>query len=242
MQRGRVRTYAEMAACLFLCLIISFYGYSYLGSEETMPAAAGLVPAAVLPPAAGGNAPAGGAPGVVVVNKSIPLADASRPQDLADAGGVPLRAEAADAYSRMVADAAAAGVRISAISAFRSRDEQARLYEYYTARYGSEVADSISARPGHSEHETGLAIDIGNPDGTCALERCFAGTAAGTWAAANGHLYGFVIRYPAGAESITGYAYEPWHLRYVGAEYARKVFETGVTLEQFAGLPAAPGY
>lgn len=221
-----------MAACLFLCLIISFYGYTGRPPAETPQEAAALVPVQAPP----------GAPAVVVVNKNMPLPDAAIPQDLADAGGVPLRAEAAAAYSRLVADAAAAGVPISAVSAFRSRDEQARLYEYYTVRYGAEVADSISARPGYSEHETGLAIDIGNPDGTCALEGCFAGTAAGTWAAANAHRYGFVIRYPAGAEHITGYAYEPWHLRYVGTEYAQMVYDTGVTLEQFVGLPAAPAY
>lgn len=221
-----------MAVCLFLCLIISFYGYTGRPAEEAPQEAAALVPVQAPP----------GAPAVVVVNKNMPLPDAGIPQDLADAGGVPLRAEAAAAYARLVADAAAAGVPISAVSAFRSRDEQARLYEYYTVRYGAEVADSISARPGYSEHETGLAIDIGNPDGTCALEGCFAGTAAGTWAAANAHLYGFVIRYPAGAEHITGYAYEPWHLRYVGTEYAQMVYDTGVTLEQFVGLPAAPAY
>ena len=229
MQQRQVRTYAEMAVCLCLCLIVSLYGFTHLSRTRQAEAA-------LLGPAAAG------AVNLVVVNKARPLPDDLLPQDLADAGGVPLRAEAAAAFNLLVAEAAAAGVAVSSVSGFRSRDEQARLYEYYTARYGPETADSISARPGYSEHETGLAIDIGNPDGTCALEACFEGTAAGSWAAANAHRYGFVIRYPAGAEHITGYAYEPWHLRYVGTDHARGVFESGVTLEEFLGLPAAPAY
>lgn len=179
---------------------------------------------------------------LVVVNKHRPLPADYVPQDLADAGGVALRAEAAAAYLQMTAEAAAAGVPLAAVSGFRTGDDQDQLYASYTENFGSEAADTISARPGHSEHQTGLAIDIANPDGTCALESCFAGTPAGSWAASNAQRYGFIVRYPAGAESITGYAHEPWHLRYVGAEEANKIHDAGTTLEEFVGLPAAPGY
>ncbi|MCQ1950427.1 MULTISPECIES: D-alanyl-D-alanine carboxypeptidase family protein [Arthrobacter] len=178
----------------------------------------------------------------LVINKNRPLAADYVPADLTDAGGLLLRAEAAEAYARMVGDAAAEGVAVSPVSGYRSREEQSRLHASYTEKYGQEGADSLSARPGHSEHETGLAVDIGNPDGLCALETCFEGTAAGSWTAANAHRYGFLIRYPAGAEHITGYAYEPWHLRYVGPEVAGGVHDSGVTLEEFLGFPAAPNY
>jgi D-alanyl-D-alanine carboxypeptidase len=85
-----------------------------------------------------------------------------------------------------------------------------------------------------------LAVDVGN--GVCNLELCFGNTNAGKWLANNAHVYGFVIRYPAGKESITGYQYEPWHLRYVGKELASEIFKSKQTLEEFFGLPAAPSY
>ncbi|MCC9204551.1 M15 family metallopeptidase [Arthrobacter sp. zg-Y769] len=217
-----------MAALLCVCLAVSLAVFLNLSNEPADAAAASDV-----------DSPDSS---IIVVNKDRPLAAEYVPQDLVDAGGMLLRAEAAGAYTRMVADAAADGVAVSAVSGYRSREEQSRLHTSYIADYGQEGADSLSARPGYSEHETGLAVDIGNPDGLCALETCFEGTAAGSWAAANAHRYGFLIRYPAGAEHITGYAYEPWHLRYVGPETARGVRDAGVTLEEFLGLPAAPGY
>ncbi|MCQ1946843.1 D-alanyl-D-alanine carboxypeptidase family protein [Arthrobacter sp. zg-Y1116] len=179
----------------------------------------------------------------VVVNKERPLGDPGyAPQDVVDAGGVPLRREAADAFVQMKNDAAAAGVVIDAVSGFRTAEAQARLHDAYTGRYGSALAESISARPGHSEHQTGLAVDIGAADGACSLQACFEGTGAGAWAAANAHRYGFIIRYPAGAETITGYAYEPWHLRYLGPDAALKIHDANITLEEYAGLyhPPAP--
>ncbi|UWX95956.1 M15 family metallopeptidase [Arthrobacter zhaoxinii] len=217
-----------MAGLLCLCLVVSLAVFLNLSKE---PADAAAAPEAEAPDSV-----------TLVVNKQRPLAADYVPPDLVDAGGLLLRAEAAAAYAGMVSAAAAEGVSISPVSGYRSREDQSQLHTSYTERYGQEGADSLSARPGFSEHETGLAVDIGNPDGLCALETCFEGTAAGSWAAANAHRYGFLIRYPAGAEQITGYAYEPWHLRYVGPEVAGGVHEAGVTLEEFLGLPAAPGY
>ncbi|WP_246165377.1 M15 family metallopeptidase [Arthrobacter yangruifuii] len=225
-----LKTCAGMAALLCACLVVSLAVLAHLSAE---PQAADAAVAAVSEP-----------PDSLthVVNKTRPLAADYVPQDLVDAGGLLLRSEAAEAYVRMVADAAAEDVRIAPVSGYRSREEQARLHASYTEQYGQEGADSLSARPGYSEHETGLAVDIGNPDGACALETCFDGTAAGIWAAANAHRYGYLIRYPAGAEHLTGYAYEPWHLRYVGPGTAAEIVTSGVTLEEFLGLPAAPGY
>jgi len=231
--------------CGFFGLLIYLF---WPGSQETPaqsapPAAAAVPPAQSAPPAAAA-APDFDSPDstLVVVNKQRPLPADYLPQDLADAGGVLLRAEAAAAYQLLAAEAGAAGVPITAVSGFRTGAEQEQLYVSYTEDFGPEAADAISARPGYSEHQTGLAIDIANPDGTCALESCFSVTLAGSWAAANAHHYGFLIRYPAGAEHVTGYSHEPWHLRYVGTEHARAVHDAGTTLEEFLGLPAAPGY
>ena len=99
------------------------------------------------------------------------------------------------------------------------------------------------SRPGYSEHQTGLAADvisIENPD--CMLGECFADTPEGQWVAENAHRFGFIIRYLEDMERITGYPYEPWHLRYVGVETATEVFELGLTLEEYWEQPAAPDY
>ena len=178
----------------------------------------------------------------VVVNKRRPLAEPGySPADLTAAGTVTLRSEAAAAWHSMAADAAAAGVQITTVSGYRSASDQAGIHSTYEAAFGPQTAETLSAWAGYSEHQTGLAIDIGNPDGACALQACFDSTAAGSWAAANAHRYGFIIRYPAGAEAVTGYTYEPWHLRWVGAGTAAAMHSSGVTLEEYAGLPAAPG-
>ena len=111
------------------------------------------------------------------------------------------------------------------------------------AQLGQAGADLTSARPGHSEHQTGLAVDISAVPATCALDQCFADTVQGKWLAKNAYKWGFVLRYPNKMTSITGYEFEPWHYRYVGVELATEMHTTGIkTLEQFFDLPAAPGY
>ena len=153
----------------------------------------------------------------VVVNKHRPLSPSTYvPGQLVRIQAERLRLEAADAYKQLAKAAKTAGVNIIPVSGYRSYSQQASLYDSYVRQYGQATADTIAARPGHSEHQTGLAMDIGNASGTCALQACFANTPAGQWAATDGWRYGFVIRYPAGAEATTGYTYEPWHLRYVG--------------------------
>ena len=154
-----------------------------------------------------------------------------------------LRRQAAAAVVRLVRAADRSKVRLLSISAYRSYASQQRVYGEDLRRYGRAGADRQTARPGYSEHQTGLAIDLGARSGRCALAACFATTPEGRWIAANGWRFGFVLRYPKGAEAVTGYEYEPWHLRCVGAAVAARVHGAGgPPLETFFGLPPAPGY
>jgi zinc D-Ala-D-Ala carboxypeptidase len=178
----------------------------------------------------------------VIVDKARPLAPLDHaPADLVDIGGRQLRAEAAQAMRDMIAAAAAQGLHLSVQSAYRSYDYQVDTFRNQVARFGEARAEIQVARPGYSEHQTGLAADVGG--GGCDIESCFATTAEGQWVAAHGAEFGWVVRYPDGAQDVTGYKYEPWHVRYVGATLATELQRTGTrTLEEFFGLPAAPGY
>lgn len=153
-----------------------------------------------------------------------------------------LRDEAATATEQLVAAAKAEGVNLMVVSGYRSYGLQQSVYAGNVAREGQAEADKTSARPGHSEHQTGLAVDLGGTNGICQLQTCFSQTPEGKWLAANAYKYGFVIRYPEGQEGIVGYTFEPWHLRYVGPELATETQKNGQTLEQFFGLPNAPSY
>ena len=179
----------------------------------------------------------------VVVDKARPLDPLDfAPTDLVDVGnGRQLRAEAAQAMADMIGAAAAEGLTVTVQSAYRSYDHQVGTFGQQVARFGQAKAEVQVARPGYSEHQTGLAADVGG--GGCDIESCFATTAEGQWVAANGPRFGFVVRYPDGRQDVTGYKYEPWHLRYVGVALATELQRTGMpTLEEFFGLPAAPGY
>lgn len=181
----------------------------------------------------------------VVVNKRRPLNPRTYVpgplQFVSD--GVMMREDAAAAYQRMSWAVARQGVTLVPVSGYRSYDTQAGLYSYYVSIYGQAVADTISARPGYSEHQTGLTMDVGAPGGVCDLQICFADTPQGRWIAANGHTYGFIVRYPNGYSGTHDYAYEPWHLRYVGTTTSTSMKNNGyVTLEGYLELSAAPGY
>jgi zinc D-Ala-D-Ala carboxypeptidase len=179
----------------------------------------------------------------VVANKQRPLNPKTyAPTDLVAVGGSQqLRQEAANALAQLIAAAKTEGLTISPLSGYRSYNTQVSVYNNEVNQYGQTVADSQSARPGHSEHQTGLAIDVGG--GGCGIEDCFGDTAPGKWVAANAYKYGFIIRYVPGKESITGYRAEPWHIRYIGTELSTEMQKQGVqTLEEFFGLPAAPNY
>ena len=135
------------------------------------------------------------------------------------------------------------GLQMQSQSSYRSYWSQESVYAGWVSSLGQEAADLTSARPGHSEHQTGLSIDVSALPANCSLEQCFGDTPQGQWLAANGWKYGFTVRYPLGKTDVTGYEYEPWHMRYVGTELAAELHSTGIqTLEEFFGLPAAPTY
>jgi len=178
----------------------------------------------------------------VVVNKTRPLKPVNyAPNDLVSVGSQLLRTEAAVALEAMFTDAEKAGYTIKPLSGYRSFERQSAVYDAEVRDYGQTVADTESARPGYSEHQTGWAIDVGG--GGCGIENCFGNTPEGKWVAANAYRYGFMVRYTAAKEAITGYRPEPWHIRYVGKELSEELRRSNVlTLEEFFGLPAAPDY
>ena len=176
----------------------------------------------------------------VVVNKKRPIPNSFEPADLTTVGNEQLRGEPAGALNTLLEAARAEGHQLNVLSGYRSYARQAMLYNSYVDRDGIEQADTYSARPGYSEHQTGLAVDLGN--GTCDLEECFAETPAGQWLAENAHTYGFTIRYGKGQTNITGYQYEPWHLRYVGKDLANELHSKKLTMEAFFELAPAANY
>ena len=154
------------------------------------------------------------------------------------------RAEAGQALLDLVAAGEAAGAgQFQVQSAYRSYATQVSVYGGWVQRLGQAQADIQSARPGYSEHQTGLVADISPIPLSCALQACFGDTPQGRWLAENAWRYGWLLRYPADKTAVTGFTYEPWHFRYVGVPLATEMHETGVTtLEEFFGLPAAPTY
>lgn len=159
--------------------------------------------------------------GILIANKTYGLPEDYNPG---------LDSETESAFNTLSEAAANQGLDIYLSSGFRSYETQARIYGSYVDSYGKESADTFSARPGYSEHQTGLAIDVNTIDDS------FAGTPEAEWLAKHAHEYGFIIRYPKGKESITGYKYEPWHIRYLGVEKATEVYNSGLTLEEFLGI------
>lgn len=190
----------------------------------------------------------------VVVNKSRSLNPAKYvPQDLitprfgelnSNPYGRKLRKDAAYAAIELAKAMKAAGKgRLVIQSAYRSYSEQQVIHDRQVTKYGLKVGEALAARPGYSEHQTGLAMDVSARSQGCQIRVCFGQTKAGSWLAANGYKYGWIVRYPNYATKVTGYQYEPWHLRYVGIELARDMHERDIhTLEQYFKLPAAPNY
>lgn len=128
-------------------------------------------------------------------------------------------------------------------SAYRAYDYQADLFESKIRQYGLAGALVRSAKAGHSEHQTGLAVDVSVPAQGCAIMTCFGKTEAGKWVAENSWRFGFIVRYEEETTAITGYSYEPWHLRFIGQELAAEYSKKGIqTLEEFWSLPAAEFY
>ena len=184
----------------------------------------------------------------VIVNKQRPLPEDYEPHDLVElpneTGTEPLqlREEAAQATERLFDAAQADGIELTAISAYRSFEYQQELYDRYIAENGIDTTNEMSAKPGHSEHQTGWALDVDTPDGQHTLSQSFGETDAGQWLADNAHEFGFVIRYPQDARDITGFSYEPWHLRYFGEQYAALIMDGSGIAETTFDLDPAPDY
>ena len=160
--------------------------------------------------------------GILVVNKKHGLSSSYAPGEDPTAG-----AQA----RKLIRDMQSQGYAVSSsYSGYRSYATQRGLYNNYVASYGQAQADTFSARPGYSEHQTGLAFDlIGSGGGLLTTPR------ETNWVAKNAHKYGFIVRYQPGKEAITGYVAEPWHIRYVGSE-ATAIYQSGLTLEEYLGV------
>jgi D-alanyl-D-alanine carboxypeptidase len=191
----------------------------------------------------------------LVSNKHRPLSPISyepttlRAPNLADPqiqnpSGQLLRDEVAWATERVATAMSNAGAGTLVLtSGYRPYDQQQAIYERTKNLQGFAVAEQLVARAGYSEHQTGLAADFSAVGQGCVILVCFGQTEAGLWLSENAHLFGFIIRYPEGKEPITGFQFEPWHLRYVGIALALEMKEKGIqTLEEFWDLPASPDY
>jgi len=179
-----------------------------------------------------------------LVNKQQVLPDSYIPEDLiapevefsfghADVPKRYLRKEAAKALEELFAAAKDEGITLFAVSGYRSFDTQANIYDYNVRQKGEERANAVSAMPGQSEHQTGLAMDVSSKSNQFQLTEQFANTEEGKWVANNAHRYGFIIRFPKGKEHITGYNYEPWHIRFVGEKIANVIYKNDLTLEEY---------
>ena len=160
--------------------------------------------------------------GILIVNKTYSLPKDFAPGELSE--------NAAENFVRLSSDARELGLNIVCTSGYRSYESQEQIYNNYAAADGVLKADTYSARAGHSEHQTGLAIDVNS------ISDDFIGTPECEWLAQNAHKYGFIIRYPKDKEEYTGFSYEPWHIRYVGEDTATKIYESGLSLEEYLGI------
>lgn len=144
--------------------------------------------------------------------------------------GIYLVEEARDNFYKLVDKAKEEGLTIRAISAYRGYTYQKRLYDKYVEADGVNKADTYSARPGFSDHQTGLAIDV---DNTISSFENFINTKEYQWMLDNSYKYGFILRYPSGKESITTYQFESWHYRYVGLKLAKKIKASNLTFDEY---------
>lgn len=177
-----------------------------------------------------------------LVNKSNSLEEDYVPDDLVTID-VPyvldnpevnqLREVAADALKDMFETAKDSDVYLYARSGYRSYQTQVQLFKGYSEKHGEEAANRFSAKPGQSEHQTGLVMDITSESVNFQLDEEFGETKEGKWVEKHAHEFGFVIRYPEGMEEITNYTYEPWHIRYLGVNLATKIYESGLTYEEY---------
>lgn len=184
---------------------------------------------------------------LALVNKEYALPDHYIPADLVrpnvpfsfgdqDIEKSYLRKEAAEHLELLFAEAEKVGIELFAVSGYRSYTRQTMIFDAKVGQVGEAAAAQVVAVPGFSEHQSGLAMDISSKSVNLELIEDFGLTDEGKWLAENAHQFGFILRYPEGKESITGYQYEPWHFRYVGVEAAAIIFERDVTLEEYFNL------
>lgn len=159
---------------------------------------------------------------IMIVNKEYPLPESYDPKDL--------NPDAAGAFEEMKNAAASEGVKLWIQSGYRSYDRQKELYEQSINSPDANVTDSLIARPGYSEHQTGLSMDINS------VTKLMGEWKEGIWLRDNCYKYGFIIRYPEDKEEFTGYSYEPWHIRFVGRDLAKKLHDSGECLEEYLGI------
>lgn len=162
--------------------------------------------------------------GIIIANKTYSLPSSYDPGE---------DAETFSAFYKMADAAAADGLSLWVCSGYRSYATQEYTYNYFVNDRGVAEADRCSARPGHSEHQTGMAIDVNT------TSSAFEGTPEAVWLENNCYKFGFIIRYPKGKEDITGYKYEPWHIRYIGREKAEKIYKSGLTIEEYYGITSS---
>ena len=141
-----------------------------------------------------------------------------------------VRFEVLDSFKKLWLEAKKNGYKITIVSAYRDYDYQDKLFQYYVKEKGLKYALKCSAKPGHSEHQTGLAIDVMGSNGDYNL---FEEAKEFNWMKNNAYKYGFILRYPKGKEKITGFKYEPWHYRYVGTNVSTYLYENNLTLEEY---------
>jgi len=173
----------------------------------------------------------------MLVNKFYSLPETFEPEEITDISlsysysGNKVSKVANDAYVDMANNAKNDGITLLANSTYRTYTRQDEIYKDFYYSKGLSYADSYAARPGHSEHQTGLALDIFT-NGTSTTEN-FEKSDAYKWLIDNAHLYGFILRYPKGKEYLTGYNYESWHYRYVGKEVAQKIKDLDITFDEY---------
>ncbi|MFV0379632.1 MAG: M15 family metallopeptidase [Anaerorhabdus sp.] len=181
----------------------------------------------------------------MLVNKQYTLSSSYTPATLSDinvryaSSGVQLDAGAADGLKDLCEVTRELGLVIYASGGFRSYDKQKEAYDRYLEAYGEEEADKLSSRAGHSEHQTGLTVDLA-AGGESKDIASFEETPEFTWLIENAANHGWILRYPKGKEAITGYDYEPWHFRYVGTDLAQKVFNSKLTYDEYYMLYLLP--
>ncbi|NMS89895.1 M15 family metallopeptidase [Clostridioides difficile] len=164
---------------------------------------------------------------IIVANKKYSLPKDYSPQE---------SSEAKDAFYKMNKEAQKAGLNLKAFSTYRSYEYQDKLFKSYVKEHGEKEANRFSAKPGESEHQTGLAFDIGGNDQSSWANEKFNNTKEAKWLYENAYKYGFILRYPKGKENITGYMYESWHYRYVGTEHSKNFAMNNLTLEEYLHL------